>query len=51
MIIIEKDRFDIIGQNIHYLIDSIENGIVYYQTIGEYHTNQIEINAYFIIIF
>ena len=39
MTIKEKDRFDVIGQNINYIIDSIENGIVYYHSIGKFHTN------------
>ena len=39
MIIKESDRFDVIGHNIQYLIDSIENRMVYYHTIGEFHTN------------
>ena len=33
MTIKEKDRFDVIGQNINYIIDSIENGC--YKTIEE----------------
>jgi hypothetical protein len=39
MIFKETDRFDVIGHNIQYLIDSIDNGMVYYHTIGEFHTN------------
>ena len=38
MTINETDRFDVIGHNIQYVLDSIENGIVYYHTIGEFHT-------------
>ena len=38
MTIKEKDRFDVIGQKINYIIDSIDNGMVYYHTIGEFHT-------------
>ena len=38
MIIKETDRFDNIGNNIQYLIDSIDNGMIYYHTIGEFHT-------------
>ena len=38
MTIKEKDRFDVIGHNIQYVLDSIENRIVYYHTIGEFHT-------------
>ena len=38
MTIKETDRFDVIGHNIQYLIDSIENRMVYYHTIGAFHT-------------